>query len=173
MGHEEHLQTLGVQITDLWQRVVVAEENLKSLMLPKRIEFMLEAGSQKPTRGYKGDAGWDLYTNEELVVFEKMAVNVKTGVSVAMPLGMWGRIASRSSTHRTYGLQVIEGIIDNGYRGELFVQVVNNSGRPVRVEKGARLAQFIPHAVIDLSWVGVNELQQSDRGEKGFGSTGR
>ena len=125
-----------------------------------------------PTRAYDGDAGWDLYVDEDVIIAPNTVADVPSGIAVAIPYGQYGRIVGRSSTHRKRGLSVVEGIIDAGYRGPLFAGVWNPQPESIRVERGERLAQLILCDVPAASFVEVGELPPSLRGRRGFGSSG-
>lgn len=128
--------------------------------------------SRLPTRGYAGDAGLDLYCVEDATIEPGKWVDVDLGVRVALPTGYWGLLTGRSSTLRRRGLLVNQGIIDNGYRGPLFANMVNMTDQPVDVYKGERLVQLIVLPIWDHSPVPCTILPDSDRGNQGFGSTG-
>lgn len=134
----------------------------------------VEPGGRMPTRAHRGDAGFDLYTSEPVVIPPRSFVDVPTAVSVQMPPNMWGQIVGRSSTLRRRQLLVNHGIIDQGYRGELFAGVWNLSDEPHAVEVGERLAQLIlvPLTSASVALARVESLDESDRGSSGFGSTG-
>lgn len=136
------------------------------------IKFKKQPEAKAPTRGYTGDAGWDLYALEETSVPPMGYMDIPTGIYAALPEGFWARITARSSTFRKFGLLVGDAVIDNGYRGELFIQVVNPFDRHVVVSKHARVAQVILHRIHELAWVEAETLPSSDRGNRGFGSTG-
>jgi dUTP pyrophosphatase len=88
---------------------------------------------------------------------------------------VFARITGRSSSLRKYNLLVNEGIIDNGYTGEMFVCVHNLGKETFHVEKGMRLAQVLFHVIEDVRWSQVDEVKPvpGKRGDAGFGSTGR
>lgn len=132
----------------------------------------LVATGQAPKDQYTGDAGCDLYTSEETWIQPGTFVDVPCGIAVAFPEGIWGRITGRSSTIRKKGLLVIEGIIDNGYTGPIFAGVWNLTDRPVLVKVGERLAQLIPMRLVPVEFVEVDELPETERGSRGFGSSG-
>lgn len=135
---------------------------------------LTQPGATLPTRAYTGDAGYDLYTIETTVIPPLSVIDVGTGVAVAIPVGHYGRIVGRSSTHRKRGLSVIEGVIDAGYRGPLFSCVWNPSPtESVTIEAGERVAQLIVTPVSSLDAYEVDALPNSDRGVRGFGSSGR
>lgn len=140
------------------------------------IRFTKEKGATIPTQGYAGDAGFDLYTSADTVVYPGETTLVPTGICVALPHSYWAQIISRSSTPRKYsGLSVVEAVIDNGYRGSLFIQVTNPNarhGKTIRVEKGARIAQLVLHQIHPAEWLELSTLPPSARNDNGFGSTG-
>ncbi len=120
---------------------------------------------------YESDAGWDLESAEDVVVEAKgFASMIKTGVRVAIPDGYFGLIKERSSM-AAKGIFVMGGVIDSGYRGEIMVNLGNIGGYDYEIKSGDRIAQLI---ILPCSAVMVKgELPDSERGEDGFGSTGR
>ena len=128
-----------------------------------------------PTKGYSDDAGYDLYTSEDVLVPARGQAMVPCGVRVDIPEGMWAQITGRSSTLRHRNLMVAPtvGVIDEGYTGELFAPVVSISDEDVHIKAGERLAQLILHIAPGQdyapSW-GV--VRDKARGSNGFGSTG-
>ena len=142
-----------------------------------RIYFQLLSGEgspRVPTKAYPGDTGWDLYVSRDVVIPARSFTDVHTDIAIAMPEGLWGRITGRSSTLRKYGLLVNEGIIDNGYRGELFIGVFNLTDHDRFIPAGIRIAQLILHWLIeDLRWEPTMILPPSQRQDKGFGSSGQ
>ena len=144
----------------------------------KYVGYKLGKGAKRPYKKYSGDAGWDLYTSRPVDIAPGETVDVHTDLQIDMPSGMYARITGRSSTLRKHGLMVYEGIIDNGYTGEMFVCVHNlSNNQPFHVEPGMRLAQIIFHSIEDVRWSEVDEIEASRdpgiRGDNGFGSTGR
>jgi dUTP pyrophosphatase len=126
-----------------------------------------------PHRAYDDDAGLDLYTHEETTIAPHAFADVPCGIAVAFPRGWYGRITGRSSTIRTRGLLVIEGIIDEGYRGPLFAGVWNLTDQPVTVASGDRVAQMILHPTAPPLIIEYTAyLPDSARGAAGFGSSG-
>jgi dUTP pyrophosphatase len=128
---------------------------------------------QQPTRGHDGDAGMDLYCSRTQVIQPSAFCDVHTDLSIAMPRGYFARICGRSSSIRR-GLLVVEGVIDNGYRGELYSGVYNMTDNSITVHVGERLAQLILHRIHrEIHWSRVSHLSSTDRGSSGFGSTGK
>ena len=125
-----------------------------------------------PSYGYPGDAGMDLAVVGRHTLNPGESRDLPTGIAVELPAGYWGRITGRSSTLRKRGLFINEGVIDEGYRGELLVYVTNRQSTPVEIEPGDRLAQLILHPVHQAPAEWADELSPSERGTNGFGSTG-
>lgn len=125
-----------------------------------------------PARAYPGDAGYDLAASELIAIDPGEFRDVPTNIRICLPPGIWGRITGRSSTLRNRSLLVNEGIIDNGFRGELKVGVFNLGKYGEIVSPGERLAQIILADVVAASWVWSEGLPTSERAERGFGSTG-
>lgn len=144
-------------------------------MAVRYVNFELGNGAKAPFKKHTGDAGWDLYVSRDCVINPGDTVDVHTDVKVDLPPFVYMRIVGRSSTLRNYNLMVNEGIIDNGFTGELFVCVHNLGTEPFKVEKGMRLAQVLFGVIEDVRWSQVNEIKPTPgkRGNNGFGSTGR
>lgn len=133
-----------------------------------------EATGKLPKRVYQGDTGYDLVVSQTVDVSPGPMVDVPCNLAVELPPHLWGLIVGRSSTLRSKRLVVHPGVIDSGYRGELFAAVSTLGPDRVRVQMGDRLAQLIPmtnHAPW-LEPVLVDQLGGSDRGVRGFGSSG-
>ena len=143
-------------------------------MAVRYVEFMMGEGAKRPVKKHSGDAGWDLYVSRPTTIMPGETVDVHTDVFMNMPPFLYARITGRSSSLRKHKLLINEGIIDNGYTGELFVCVHNMGDRPVTVERGDRLAQVLFHQIEDVRWSEVDEIGPSrdGRGSSGFGSTG-
>lgn len=131
--------------------------------------------SKLPTRAYPDDAGLDLYTSERIVIPSGQFRDVPTGVSVQLPDWAWAEVRGRSSTMRKRNLLVYPGVIDAGWRGELFAGVWNLGPESVVVDVGERLAQLILYMNSTLHFrpVQVGALTPHARGINGFGSSGR
>lgn len=141
----------------------------------KYVEYTLGEGAKRPYKKYSGDAGWDLFVSRPCDIQPGETVDVHTDLQIDMPPKTYARIVGRSSTLRKHGLLVYEGIIDNGYTGEMFVCVHNLGKTPFHVEPGMRLAQIIFGSIDDVRWSEVGEIVSDPRkrGNNGFGSTGR
>lgn len=124
-------------------------------------------------RAYENDAGLDLHVLEETNIPPRAAMDVRTGVAVAIPPGFYGRVVGRSSALRRRGLMVMEGIIDSGFRGELYSYALNTTDLVVTLLPGDSIAQLIVTPVPVVTPVEYDELPPSVRGDRGFGSSGR
>tara|TARA_B100000029_G_scaffold511495_1_gene605690 strand:- start:2288 stop:2725 length:438 start_codon:yes stop_codon:yes gene_type:complete len=136
-----------------------------------------DPAARMPTKGSEHAAGWDLYSLEETVVPFRSSVKLRTGLHVAIPEGFEGQVRARSSLgSRGLILPHSIGTIDSDYRGELFVLMTwIGKGDSYVVKSGERIAQLViaPIPEIDFSEVDIGDLGATDRGEGGFGSTGR
>lgn len=142
-------------------------------MAPVRVYFeRLYPHSKAPTKAYDSDAGWDLYVAEESVVEPGKMVDVSVGVKMAIGSGWYGHIMGRSSTFFRLGLVVSEGVIDAGYRGEMSVNVYNPNNEERLLMVGQRVAQLLILPVPEVQWTEVKNLPNSDRGHRGYGSSG-
>ena len=131
-----------------------------------------------PTYGSAGAAGADLYALPEgdpIVINPGETVFIHTGLSMAIPEGYVGLNFARSGLAAKRGLAPANkvGVIDSDYRGELMVALHNHGDVPQTVEPGDRVAQFLIMPVVQARFCEVDELDETDRGAGGFGSTGR
>jgi dUTP pyrophosphatase len=129
-----------------------------------------------PERAYTGDAGLDLAACERVVLGPGARATVPTGLAVAIPDGYAGFVQPRSGLAARHGISVVNspGLVDSGYRGELRVVLLNTDAHePFEVEPGMRIAQLVVLPVPELELVEVDELPESERGVRGFGSSSR
>ncbi len=129
--------------------------------------------AQTPVRKFIGDAGHDLFSCETVRIPQGKRTLVSTGIKIQIPNDCYARIAPRSGL-AVNGIDVGAGVVDSSYFGTLKVLVINNSNNDYTVEMGDRIAQLVLEKIYNISFeqVNENELQQTDRGEGGFGSTG-
>ena len=128
--------------------------------------------SQAPTRGSDEAAGYDLYSYESETVVPKQIKLIDTGISIRVPEGTYGRIAPRSSVSKK-GILINAGVIDRDYRGPVKVMVHNLSNNDYVINKNDRIAQLILEQIKTPPVELVEELDDTVRGEGGFGSTGK
>lgn len=125
----------------------------------------------------RGDVGFDLpacLPNEPIIIQPQTRGVIPTGLFIEIPDGYWASIEARSSTSKSM-LICPKGIIDEGYRGELFAVLINVGTEPVTINDGDRYVQLILHERMSKEFLiqEVDELTPSERGDSGFGSTGR
>ena len=126
-----------------------------------------------PTRAYEGDAGVDLTACEPAELPPGGRATVGTGLAIAVPTSHAGLVLPRSGLAAEHGIGVLNapGLIDSGYRGEVRIILYNPGRETFRVESGMRIAQLVLVAVETVRLVEVAELPESERGERGFGSS--
>ena len=132
----------------------------------------VHADAQVPGYAHEGDAGFDLHAVEEAVIDSTHQTVVKTGLAFAIPSGYVGLIWDRSGLAAKHGLHKLAGVIDAGYRGEVGVVLINHGSSSFTVEKGMRIAQMLVQSVEKVTLNEVEDLDETKRGEGGFGSTG-
>jgi dUTP pyrophosphatase len=127
-----------------------------------------------PTRAYAGDAGLDLASCERVELGPGERATVATGLAVAIPDGYAGFVQPRSGLASRHGITIVNtpGLVDSGYRGELKVILLNTDAKePFVVEPGMRIAQLVVMQVPEIDPIEVDELPESERGMRGFGSS--
>jgi dUTP pyrophosphatase len=138
--------------------------------------LLLRDGAVLPRRPYDGDAGLDLTACEEVRLGPGERAVVPTGVAVEIPAGHAGLILPRSGLAAEHGISIVNapGLIDSGYRGELLVILLNTDREEsFTVERGMRIAQLVVISVPDVHLVEAEQLSATDRGARGYGSSGR
>ncbi|KRQ86999.1 Deoxyuridine 5'-triphosphate nucleotidohydrolase [Caloramator mitchellensis] len=137
-------------------------ENAKDLPLPK---YMTD-----------GSAGMDLFANvyEEIVLEPNKIKLIPTGIVISLPKGFEAQIRPRSGLALKHGISLVNtpGTIDSDYRGEINVILINFGDKPFIIKRGDRIAQMVINRIELPEIVELNELDETQRGEKGFGSTG-
>ena len=140
-----------------------------------KIKIQLEADRSLPTYQSKDAAGSDtLYSGASPIQLLPLDRNdINTGVHIQLPERYEAQVRGRSGLNRDYGIVVPTGTIDADYRGEIRVVVYNLSREPYIIEEGERIAQLVICPVVQADWQQVEHLDNTDRGEGGFGSTGK
>lgn len=134
---------------------------------------LLDDGAIKPSKAHPADAGFDLYSRADATIAPGESFCFDTGVHIEIPVGIVGMLKSKSGLNCKYGIQG-EGVIDSGYTGSIVVKLYNNSKDPYTISKGDKISQivFLPIPTVSLRIVS-NGLAETDRGENGFGSSGK
>jgi dUTP pyrophosphatase len=125
-----------------------------------------------PTRAHPNDAGLDLYLAEDVVIGPAAGRTVRTGIALAIPEGHVGLVADRSSMAKK-GLKTAGGVIDAGYRGEILIVLWNLSREEATLSKGERVAQLLILPIATPAVRETDSLDDTARGLKGFGSSGK
>ncbi len=147
-------------------------------MNPTMLDLPIKALNDKaviPQNAYNGDAGYDLHATASLTLAPFERTLVPTGLAVQIPYGYAGFVLPRSGLALKQGLSIVNapGLIDSNYRGELKVIVINlDAQEPITIEEGDRIAQFVIMKVENINFKPVAELEDSERGAGGFGSSG-
>lgn len=134
----------------------------------------LRPGAALPRYARPGDAGLDLYATDRFDIQPGEVGQVRTGVAVQLPSGTEATIRPRSGLAREWAVTVLNspGTIDEGYRGEVVVLLINHGSRVFCVEPGMRVGQLVVQRRLHVDVQEVASLNQTERGEGGFGSTG-
>jgi dUTP pyrophosphatase len=135
------------------------------------LKVKLDKGAYMPTRAHKTDAGLDLYSPINTTIYPDDSVCIDTGVHMEIPEGYVGDIKSKSGLMVNEDI-VTDGTVDCGYTGSIRVKLFNHGMTEVRIVKGQKIAQIVIKKIITPELELVDELGETERGDKGFGSTG-
>ncbi len=126
-----------------------------------------------PEYAHEGDAGVDLYSTEDYLLKVGERVLVSTGIKIAVPEGYEAQIRPKSGLALEHGISVVNtpGTVDSCYRGEVGVIAINHGNEDFKIEKGKKIAQMIFNKIEEAEFEEVEELDNTRRGEGGFGST--
>jgi dUTP pyrophosphatase len=147
----------------------MAEANDAPLVLP----VLVGAGGALPEYGTEGAAGADLRASEAVVIPAGGRAAVPTALRVQIPPGHAGLVWPRSGLAVRHGIDTLAGVIDSDYRGEVRVVLVNHGDQPFAIAAGDRVAQLLVQRVEHARFASVSGVENTDRGQGGFGSTGR
>ena len=137
------------------------------------MKIILDEGAKMPTRAHADDAGLDLYSRENRVIYPHSSATFDTGVHVEIPRGYVGMIKSKSGLNVKYGL-TSEGVLDCGYTGSIRVKLYNHSSEAYTVAAGDKISQLVIMPFIAPELELVKDFgTETERGDNGFGSTGR
>ena len=138
------------------------------------VKVKLDPGAFLPTRAHETDAGWDLYAKEDFTVPAGGSAVHDTGVHMQIPDGYCGLLVSKSGLNVKHSI-LSTGLVDAGYSGSYLVKLYNHDrGKDYRFHAGDKISQVTVIKLADVDWLDVvAELDDSERGSGGFGSTGR
>lgn len=137
------------------------------------MKIKLDEGAWRPFRAHRQDAGMDLFSREKVTIFPGESYVFNTGVHIAFDPGTYGKIESKSGLNVHYDIVSCGGVIDEGFTGSICVKLYNLGHEAHTFHVGDKIAQLVimPYLTPDMDV--VDELPDTDRGDKGFGSTGR
>lgn len=137
------------------------------------MRIKLDKNAYKPTKAHETDAGFDLYSPVDVLIHPRSRVTIDTGVHVELPAGTVGMLKSKSGLNVKHNI-LSEGVVDVGYTGSIVAKLYNHGDDWYRIHAGDKITQLV---IVPLADVGalevVEELAESERGNNGFGSTGR
>ena len=125
-----------------------------------------------PSYAHEDDAGMDFYASEKVTLKPGERKIISTGISMAIPKGYVGLIWDKSGISAKNGVTTLAGVIDSIYRGEVKIVMFNTSSEAYTFEKGKKVAQMLIQSIEQKKIIEVDELEETSRGELGFGSTG-
>lgn len=137
------------------------------------MKIMIDSGAQMPTRAHETDAGYDLYAAHSAYIRAHGSAAIDTGVHIEIPAGMYGLVAGRSGLNFKLGVICPQGTIDSGFCGAIRVKLYNLTNDAVEIAKGDRIAQIIFHRHESPSFEVVDSFESTERGDSGFGDSGK
>lgn len=138
----------------------------------RTMRIKLDEDALMPIRAFETDAGLDLLSTKTVIVNPNGSAIIDTGVHIELPMGTVGMLKSKSGLNVKYGI-TSEGVIDVGYTGSIKVKLYNHSREPYTVNRGDKISQLVILPIITPALEVVDELAETERGNGGFGSTGR
>ncbi|MCW1929758.1 MAG: dUTP diphosphatase [Candidatus Kerfeldbacteria bacterium] len=132
----------------------------------------LDPHATLPNYAHTGDAGMDVYSNEDVTLAPQERRAIKTGIAMGVPEGYVALVWDKSGRALKEGLTTMAGVVDAGYRGEVMIVMLNTSSTNAEIKKGQKLAQILVQPVASPELVEVDSLDETDRSTGGFGSTG-
>lgn len=136
------------------------------------MKIVLDKGAIMPTRAHETDAGLDIYARERKLIRANSSAVFDTGIHIELPTGTVGMLKSKNGLNVKHGL-ISEGVIDVGYTGSICVKLYNLSPKDYIVEAGDKISQLVILPIITPDLEQTESLEDTDRGNGGFGSTGR
>ena len=165
---EEHIK----QIINQNKHDAEISANLQEFK-PTSVKFTVDNPEHKPFKKHYNDAGFDVRANINIIIPMGSYAIVKTDLHVAIPEGYVGILKSRSGLACKHGIETGAGVIDASYRGYISVKLYNHSYKDYTVNIGDKISQMLIIPVMLSEWEEVDSLDETERNENGFGSTGR
>lgn len=135
------------------------------------IDVMLDRNAKMPSKAYKGDAGYDIYCPCSINVLAHNSAVIDTGVHMIIPEGYVGMVKSKSGLNTMKDL-TCEGVVDSGYTGSIVIKMYNNGKNDYHFDDGDKLTQIVIMPIPETELRQVYSLPKTDRGNRGFGSSG-
>lgn len=134
---------------------------------------LLSENGKIPVQATECSAGYDLFSAENVIVAKQERKLIKTNISMSIPIGFYGRIAPRSGLAYKHGIDIMAGVIDADYRGDIGVILYNSDkNNDFEIKIGDKIAQIIIEKCHGIYWVKSESLRDTSRGEKGYGHSG-
>lgn len=142
-----------------------------------KIKVVLDNGAYMPEKAHDTDAGFDLrapydFEVPEMEIYTAGSATIDTGVHIQLPKGTVGMIKSKSGLNVKHSL-IAEGVIDVGFTGSIVVKIYNLSSKPYHFKKGDKITQLVIMPIVENELEQVDSLEDTERGNGGFGSTGK
>lgn len=139
-----------------------------------KIKIKLDDGAYLPEKAHRYDAGYDLRTPKFVAIPEWSSAAIDTGVHIEIPKGYYGKLESKSGLNVKYNVVSLGGVIDCGYTGSIIAKLYNMGDKPYVFEEGDKIVQLIIQPCVNADeFVFVSHLDETDRGDNGFGSSGK
>ena len=136
------------------------------------MNIKLDEGAFMPIKAHETDAGYDILTPVDVTLYPKKSYCIKTGVHWEIPKGYVGMLKAKSGLNCKYNI-VGEGVIDSGYTGEIMVKLYNHGDKLYKFKKGEKIIQMVVLPYFSEELTKVDSLESTERGNNGFGSTGK
>lgn len=136
------------------------------------MKIVLDEGAYEPIRAHEADAGLDLLSPYCFILDAHSSIVIDTGVHIELPKSTVGMLKSKSGLNIKHGI-IGDGTIDEGYTGSIRVKLYNLSDRPYNIMRGDKIIQLVIMPILRPQIEVVDRLEETERGENGFGSTGR
>lgn len=137
------------------------------------MKVVLDDGAYMPEKAHEADAGYDLRTPERVVLRRHDCVCIDTGVHIAIPDGWYGKLESKSGLNVKHSIVSLGGVIDSSYTGNIVAKLYNFGNEDYVFEAGDKVIQIVFMPCGNFSLTQVDNLEETERGNSGFGSTGR
>lgn len=169
------LESMGINMEDLEKQFNRESQTIIETKVP--LHFINDSENKNPEYAYESDSGFDLRANEDVWIHASDRKLIPTGLRFDIPDGYEIQVRSKSGLALNQGLMVLNspGTVDSGYQGEIKVIMYNTTNQKVKIEKGQKVAQAVLCPVVSGKWVDlikVEKINDKDRNDNGFGSTG-